>query len=225
MFEIGDRVDKLVVKSVPLIKLSVEGRAQRKRKAVLHISREPEEPRYTRTTVEKNLLMCTRVSADPLSTPAASVKHKVDVIPAAVKVVVTTFERVAGQRDRVAATGPLVAGEIRLDQLEFTARRERPLVRPSDFPAVTRDINLVVAEDVPWSRIEAAIRGAAGAMLEACTVSQVWQDAERLGAGRKSVVVSLVLRSGSGTLSGDEAARVVAGVVEACRRDVQAEMR
>ena len=134
-------------------------------------------------------------------------------------------EIAAGIRERVAAAGPLVAGEIRIDRLEFTARRERPLVRPSDFPAVTRDINLVVAEDVPWSRIEAAIRGAAGATLEACAVSQIWQDAERLGVGRKSVVVSLVLRSGSGTLSGDDAARLVAGVVEACRRDVQAEMR
>ncbi len=51
------------------------------------------------------------------------------------------------------------------------------------------------------------------------------QDAERLGAGRKSLVVTLALRSGAGTLSGEEAGRVVDAVVAECGRRVNAVLR
>ncbi|NDC54069.1 MAG: phenylalanine--tRNA ligase subunit beta [Planctomycetia bacterium] len=121
--------------------------------------------------------------------------------------------------------GTAAGAEIRLDRLEFAVGRDRKLHRPSDFPAVERDVNLVVADTVPWADIAAAIRTAAGPLLEHCRLVQVWQDAERLGAGRKSVVVTLRLRSDSGTLSGDEANRVVQAVVEACGRAVGATLR
>ena len=54
---------------------------------------------------------------------------------------------------------------------------------------------------------------------------QVWRDADRLGAGRKSFVVALSLRSAAGTLSGDEAGRIVDGVVAECGRRVNAVLR
>jgi phenylalanyl-tRNA synthetase beta chain len=73
--------------------------------------------------------------------------------------------------------------------------------------------------------VEAAIRGAAGDLLERVTVGEVWRDADRLGAGRKSFVVSLSLRSRTGTLTGDEAAAVVASVVAACGTQCGATLR
>ncbi|MEI6240976.1 MAG: phenylalanine--tRNA ligase subunit beta [Planctomycetia bacterium] len=123
----------------------------------------------------------------------------------------------------IAAT--VTGAEIRLDRLEFAVNADRTLRRPSDYPAVERDVNLVVAETVPWADIAAAIHAAAGPVLEQCRIVQVWQDAERLGAGKKSVVVTLRLRSDAGTLSGDEANRVVQTVVEACSRAVGATLR
>jgi phenylalanyl-tRNA synthetase beta chain len=98
-------------------------------------------------------------------------------------------------------------------------------VKPSDFPAVQRDVNLVVDEGVSWGDVEAAIGAAAGAVLEDCRLVQVWRDAGRLGAGRKSFVVALSLRSAAGTLSGDEAGRIVDGVVAECGRRVNAVLR
>jgi len=121
--------------------------------------------------------------------------------------------------------GPVAAMELRLDRLDFAVQRERKLVRPSDFPAVERDINLVVDETVVWADVVVAIQGAAGPLLEHCRLVQVWQDAERLGAGKKSVVVSLRLRSATGTLSGDDASRVVDAVVKACGDRVGATLR
>ena len=121
--------------------------------------------------------------------------------------------------------GTVAGGEVRLDRLEFAVGIDRTLRRPSDYPAVERDVNLVVAETVPWGEIASAIHVAAGPMLEQCRVVQVWQDAERLGAGKKSVVVALRLRSDSGTLSGEDANRIVQAVIEACRQAVGATLR
>ncbi|MFM8434952.1 MAG: hypothetical protein ACKOBP_06345, partial [Planctomycetia bacterium] len=127
--------------------------------------------------------------------------------------------------DAVGLSGTVAGAEIRLDRLEFAAGTERKLRQPSDFPAVERDVNLVVAEAVPWADIEAAIRGATGPLLEQCRIAQIWRDAERLGPGLKSVVVTLRLRSDSGTLSGDDANRVVQAALDACRRAVGATLR
>jgi phenylalanyl-tRNA synthetase beta chain len=54
---------------------------------------------------------------------------------------------------------------------------------------------------------------------------QVWEDAERLGPGKKSLVVALRLRSDAGTLSGEEAARAVTAVVASCGSRVGATLR
>lgn len=54
---------------------------------------------------------------------------------------------------------------------------------------------------------------------------EVWEDAERLGAGRKSMVVSLRLRSPAGTIGGEESRRIVDGIVAACGRACGATLR
>lgn len=120
---------------------------------------------------------------------------------------------------------PVAAAELRLDLLTFAIGCQRRLERPPEFPAVSRDINLVVAEGVPWGDLERAIRSAAVGLLEDCRVAEIWRDSERLGAGMKSLVVSLTLRSRSGTLTGDEAAQAVAGIVAECGRRCQATLR
>ncbi len=119
----------------------------------------------------------------------------------------------------------VTAAEIRLDFLLDLVSRERRLVRPPEFPAVERDINIVVNEDLAWGQLEEAIRTAAGEMLEDCSVTEIWRDAERLGPDRKSLVVALRLRSGSGTLTGDEAAELVARIVAECGRRCGATLR
>jgi len=134
-------------------------------------------------------------------------------------------EMAADELGRVGLRGPVSAVELRLDLLEFTATIERPLVKPSDFPAVDRDINFVVDAAVPWGDVDAAIRAAAGDLLDRCRLVQVWEDAERLGAGRKSFVVAVTLRSGAGTLSGDDAGRVVDAIIAECGRRVGAVLR
>jgi phenylalanyl-tRNA synthetase beta chain len=134
-------------------------------------------------------------------------------------------EVAASVLERLAVAAPVTAVELRLDQVEFAIGRDRPRRRPSDFPAVQRDVNLVVAADLPWADVEAAIRAGAGDLLEGLELVQVWEDTERLGPGKKSLVVALRLRSAAGTLSGEEAAQAVAAVVAACGERVGATLR
>jgi phenylalanyl-tRNA synthetase beta chain len=126
---------------------------------------------------------------------------------------------------RLGLKGAVCAAEVRLDRLEFAIDTEPTRFRPSDFPAVERDVNLVVDQALPWGDVDAVIRAAAAGPLEECRLVQVWTDAERLGAGKKSFVVSLRLRSSTGTLSGEEASRTVESVVAACGRQCGAVLR
>jgi phenylalanyl-tRNA synthetase beta chain len=127
--------------------------------------------------------------------------------------------------ERFSLAGPLVGAELRLDLLDFAVAGQKRLERPAEFPAVERDLNLVVDEAVAWGDLERAIRGAAGGLLEACRVVEVWRHPERLGAGKKSLVVAVTLRSRSGTLTGEEAGRIVADIVAACGRECAATLR
>jgi phenylalanyl-tRNA synthetase beta chain len=120
--------------------------------------------------------------------------------------------------DRFSLGGPVAAVELRLDAVEFAVGHEHRLRRPSDFPAMQRDLNLVVDEQVAWGAVAAAIAAGAGEILEDCRLVEVWRDAERLGPGKKSFVVSLRLRSTAGTLSGEAAARAIDAVLAECRR-------
>lgn len=134
-------------------------------------------------------------------------------------------EIAAGPLAQRSLDAPVAAAELRLDRLEYAIGRDVVLRATSDSPAVHRDINLVLDRAVPWGTVAAVIGESGGPLLERFHLVQVWEDAERLGAGRRSLVVALALRPASGSLSGEEANAVVAGIVAACTERVGAELR
>jgi phenylalanyl-tRNA synthetase beta chain len=127
--------------------------------------------------------------------------------------------------ERFDLDGPVAGAELRLDRFEFAADVERTLRRPIDFPAIERDINLVMDDAIAWGSIATTILESAGPLLEQVRLVQVWKDAERLGAGKKSVVVALRLRSDTGTLSSDDANRAVQTIIDACARSFGGTLR
>ena len=131
----------------------------------------------------------------------------------------------AAERARLALGAVVSAAELRLDRLEFAVGGDVVLVPTSDSPLVLRDVNLVVDRAVAWGTVARVIRAAGGGLLERCELVQVWEDADRLGAERKSFVVALALRPRSGSLSGDEANAAVTRIVDACTAEVGATLR
>ncbi len=120
---------------------------------------------------------------------------------------------------------PAAVAEIRLSPL-----MEKALLVPqyhplSMQPAIVRDINLVVDETRQWRDLENCIRQTAGNLLERLDYRDTYRDAERLGAGKKSWLVSLQLRHAEATLTSAEADALRDRIVVACRAALGAELR
>jgi phenylalanyl-tRNA synthetase beta chain len=70
---------------------------------------------------------------------------------------------------------------------------------------VLLDVALVLPAGVPAREVEQTLRDAAGPLLESVRLFDVYVDAERLGAGRRSLAFALRLRAPDRTLTIDEA--------------------
>ena len=114
--------------------------------------------------------------------------------------------------------------EIDLDALmalEKPIYGVKPLPR---FPAVTRDIALVVREDVGAGAMQDAIRKAAGKTLEDVKLFDIYRG-EKLGEGVKSVAYSLTFRAPDRTLTDQEIAHAMEKVLSAVEKNFGAEIR
>jgi phenylalanyl-tRNA synthetase beta chain len=121
--------------------------------------------------------------------------------------------------------GPSTVAEVRIALLERVANLAPQAVELSPFPAVERDINLVVAEHVRWSELAATIQSAAGADLERLVYRDTYRDPERLGSGKKSFLFTLILRRREATLTSAEADHASNAVVAACAKAHGAQLR
>ncbi|WP_438446546.1 phenylalanine--tRNA ligase subunit beta [Gorillibacterium sp. sgz5001074] len=92
------------------------------------------------------------------------------------------------------------------------------------FPAVTRDLAVVVGAEVPVGQLAAKVKETAGSLLESVHVFDIYTG-ERLGAGRKSAALSLVFRHPERTLTDEEITELHGSVVGALEQSFGAELR
>ncbi|MEU0061517.1 phenylalanine--tRNA ligase subunit beta, partial [Streptomyces sp. NPDC006334] len=97
------------------------------------------------------------------------------------------------------------AMELDLDVLERVGDDTPQAPSISSFPVATQDVALVVDKFVPHADVEAALREGAGELLENIRLFDVYENAEQLGEGRKSLAYALRFRAGDRTLTVDEA--------------------
>jgi phenylalanyl-tRNA synthetase beta chain len=94
----------------------------------------------------------------------------------------------------------------------------------SRFPAVRRDLAVVVAEAVPVADLLAVVRAAAGDLLTDLVVFDIYRG-QGIEPGCKSVAIGLNLQDVSRTLTDDESDAVVARVVADLGRECKATIR
>ena len=114
--------------------------------------------------------------------------------------------------------------EVELDVLTELADERiayKPLPR---YPAIGRDMALVVDTAVPVGRMEEKAREVAGELLESIQVFDIYTG-ERLGGGKKSVAFSLVYRTPERTLTDEEVSELHGRVVAALETEFGAELR
>ncbi|MFF9130810.1 phenylalanine--tRNA ligase subunit beta [Streptomyces sp. NPDC014806] len=97
------------------------------------------------------------------------------------------------------------AMELNLDAVEQAGDDTPQAPRISTFPVATQDVALVVDKPVPAAEVEAALREGAGELLEYIRLFDVYENAEQLGDGKKSLAYALRFRAADRTLTVDEA--------------------
>jgi phenylalanyl-tRNA synthetase beta chain len=94
----------------------------------------------------------------------------------------------------------------------------------SRFPAVRRDLAIVVGEAVPVQKLLDCVQHAAGTVLRDTTVFDIYRGAG-IENGRKSVAIGLNLQDVSRTLTDEETDAIVARVVSDLERECSATIR
>ncbi|MFV9511132.1 phenylalanine--tRNA ligase subunit beta [Tepidibacillus sp. LV47] len=97
----------------------------------------------------------------------------------------------------------------------------RPLPK---YPAVERDLAVLVPKEVTAQKLIDIIKKAAGNLLESVTLFDVYTN-EKLGTDKKSMAFSLIYRHKERTLTDEEIVSMQEKVIEALKEHAQAELR
>ena len=102
--------------------------------------------------------------------------------------------------------------KLLIDEMQPLAQTEITYQPLPKFPAITRDLSLVCADEVPVGDLQAAV----GNILEQITLFDVYKG-EQIAAGMKSVSFSIRMRSHEGTLTDEQADAAMKRVLKALK--------
>jgi len=120
---------------------------------------------------------------------------------------------------------PATVAELRLEPLVEAATLVPRHEAQPPYPPVSRDLNLVVDESVRWADVARTVETQCGEFFEQLNYLDTYRDEERLGADKKSLLLSIVLRSKEGTMTNQQADKLRERIVAACREEHGAELR
>ncbi len=121
-------------------------------------------------------------------------------------------------------TQRVLLAEIYLDKLAKYGRKNPKYEVITKFPAVERDISMVLEEDIEVGQIEKIIQNKAKKLLEEATLFDVYRN-EKLGQNKKSVAYSLKFRMPDRTLKDEEINEVMMQIIAQLEKDLGAELR
>ena len=107
------------------------------------------------------------------------------------------------------------AAKLKINELMEVSCSEIKYSPLPKFPATTRDLSLVVDEEMPVAELEKAIRKAVGKILEKVTLFDVYRSDDMKKNGKKSVAYSISMRSHEGTLTDEQADSAVKKALKA----------
>ncbi len=117
----------------------------------------------------------------------------------------------------VGLEGDTVVGELRIETLVSNLEEIRRAARVSPYPAISRDLNFVLDEQLRWAQLEAVCKAQGGDLLQSVQYRETYRDEKKDGAGKKRLLLSLVFQSPERTLTSAEVDESVARIVRECR--------
>lgn len=114
--------------------------------------------------------------------------------------------------------------EIYLEKLAIYGRANNKYTEIAKFPAIQRDIAIVVDEEIEVGTIEKIIAKKSKNILENIKLFDIYRS-EKIGNGKKGVAYSLRFRSNEKTLSDEEIAKVMENIILELKKEVGADLR
>ncbi len=115
--------------------------------------------------------------------------------------------------------------EVNMDKVAKYARINRKYTPIPKFPAIERDIALVVDENVEVGQIEKIIKKKAKKMLETVELFDIFRNAEKLGENKKSVAYALKFRIADRTLTDEDINPLMKDILDELEKNVGAKIR
>jgi len=126
-----------------------------------------------------------------------------------------TTEGWLGELHPTLLEGAWGAFELDLDALAETAPEVVDFDPVSPYPELRQDLAFVVGEDAPAADVLAAIREAAGELLQELEVFDEYRNPATIGEGKRSLAFRLAFGSPERTLTDEDVAPVRASIVDA----------
>jgi len=117
---------------------------------------------------------------------------------------------------------PAILFELRLSALQAAITPK--FLEISRYPAIRRDLALVLAEAIPAQDVLGAVRKYAGTLLVNLELFDEYRG-EGIDSGRKSLALGLTLQDTSRTLNESDVESVVGRVVAGLKADFDAQLR
>ena len=114
--------------------------------------------------------------------------------------------------------------EINLSAVEAALQPDQPFVEITKFPAVSRDIALLLKAEITHQEVLDAIYSAGVKRLVAVKLFDVYAG-EKLGSGMKSMAYSLTFQNPNDNLTDEEVAKYMEKITKALTEKVEAEVR
>ena len=119
---------------------------------------------------------------------------------------------------------PVYIAELDFENVFLNIKTDIKFKELPKYPAVTRDIAMLVDKTVPVADIENVIKKTSGKMLESLQLFDVYEG-KQIPEGKKSVAYSAIYRSADRSLTGDEVQKVFDKVVKNLENQIGAQLR
>lgn len=114
--------------------------------------------------------------------------------------------------------------EANITKLVKYSKQNKKYVEVPKFPAVERDIAVIVDESVEVGQIEKIVTKKAKKLLESIQLFDIYRN-EKLGENKKSVAYSLIFRDKSKTLSDEEINKIMEEIISELEKQLGATLR
>ncbi|WP_018629439.1 phenylalanine--tRNA ligase subunit beta [Niabella aurantiaca] len=120
---------------------------------------------------------------------------------------------------------PVFYADLNWSAILKAALKYQPQFAPIPrFPAVQRDVAMIVAQELPYRSVEAAIQKLNLKKLQSVQLFDIFES-EKLGAGKKSLAVNVTFQDDEKTLTDAEIDGWMKKIMQSLERDLQVEIR